>query len=228
MFWRCLLMSTLLAMLVACSPRGYYNDPADPGYDPNYPTRLRPVELPPERDGEPASYRDDMMSIFLGEWRDPRPLLARVEAAVAAKAPGHERLKARYLDLPGEHSVQGLIDDDLVGLDIELFLGRGVVLSAGEGCFRVLYGDGTSCVDRGVRVDLSPNEDKPRMRRSRANAPLELRRSLRRAEDAGVRVVLLMPLADLGKDLAGVEVTDHRGSVSSAASSAPAAHTRAR
>lgn len=217
MIWRCLLMSSLLAMLVACSPPGFYNDPADPGYDPNYPTRLRPVELPAERDGEPASYRDDMMSIFLGKWGDPRPLLARVKAAVAAEARGYEQLKARYLDLPREHSIQGLVDDELVGLGVELFLARGVVLSAGEGCFRVLYGDGTSCVDQGVHVNLTPNEEKSRMRRSRASAPLELRRSLRRTDDGGVRVVLLMPVADLGKEIVGIELTGHSGPVATSA-----------
>jgi len=228
MIWRCLLMSSLLAMLVACSPRGYYNDPADSSYDPNYPTRLRPVELPAERDGEPASYRDDTMSIFLGQWRDPRPLLERVKATVAAKFPGYEQLKARYLDLPGEHSVQGLVDDELVGLDVELFLGRGVVLTVGEGCFRVLYGDSTSCADRGVRVRMAPNEKPSKQRRSRANKPLELRRSLRATDDGGVRVVLLMPLADLGKEVVGVELADRRASVRLAGSSAAEARSRAR
>ena len=228
MNWRCLLMLPLLAMLVACSRPGYYNDPADQGYDPNYPMRLRPVEVPAERDGQPASYRDDTMSVFLGQWRDPRPLLQRVKAAVAAQAPGYEQLKARYLDLPREHSVQGLVDDDLVGLDIELFLGRGVVLTAGEGCFRLLYGDSTSCVDRGVRVRMAPNEKPSKQRRSRANQPLEIRRSLRATDDGGVRVVLLMPLADLGKEVVGVELTDQHASMRLAGSSTPAARPRAR
>lgn len=228
MIRRCFLLLPLLAILVACSRPSFYNDPADPGYDPNYPARLRPVELPAERDGQPATYRDETMSIFLGPWSDPRPFLAKVKASVAAKAPGFERLKSRYLDLPREHSVQGLVDEELVGLGVELFLGRGVVLSAGEGCFRVHYGDSTSALDRGVRVNMAPGEEPSKMRRSRADRPLELRRTMRRTDDGGLRVLLLMPLADLDKEVVGIELTDHRTSVSLAGSGGPGARGRAR
>lgn len=191
----------LLLMAGCTAPR--FNDPALAGYNPNYPPVIRKVAIPSEYDGKSPVYACEEFAIFdAGKWNDP---VKYYDLAASAARRGDIGAQG-VLDQERKHSVKQICDDGLVVIKMWLFLGRGESLLFSEGNFRFYFADGSSALDRGVRVNMSDDRYDPHgPLRSYQNHPLKVSRDNIQSGDDAVAVVFLFDREHYGKEVSRVE-----------------------
>ncbi|PLX25355.1 hypothetical protein C0580_02630 [Candidatus Parcubacteria bacterium] len=192
----------VLLLIAACTaPR--LNDPALAGYNPNYPPVVKKVAIPSEYDGESPVYSCEDFAIFnAGKWNDPVKYYDLAAAAARNGDPGAQGV----LDQERKHSVKQICDDELVVIKMWLFLARGESLLFSEGNFRFYFADGSSALDRGVRVNMRDDRYDPHgPHRSYQNTPLRVSRKNIQSGDDAVAVVFLLDREHYGKEIVRAE-----------------------
>lgn len=202
-----IMLITVLAM-TACTPpeSARINIPGTPNYNPNYPPTIVDNSVRLSYKGQDAIYHTDEYSIFDRQWEDPADALRDVREYVTLKKPGYQDLERKVLEAQPRHSLATIVEDDLVTLVLAIFFTQNSSFTFTEGNFRVSYADGTSSVDRGVRLNTAGDKTKlESMRRSYANAPLKVSRKQQMAGREYVSVYLLLPRKDLNKKVVSIE-----------------------
>lgn len=174
----------------------------------NRPIRTNPssfTSVPTSHKGKDAVFVSDHASIFYLSTADPVVTKATfVEWASDGDKKADEAIHGPYSR--GKHSLQQVINDDLVMITCAAFFDKVGSLTFSEGTYLIYFSDGSTTRDQGGVADMYGKDPTTyrHVRRSYANDPLTVSNKQRPGK-LGVPISFLVPRENLNKKVVRIE-----------------------